>query len=116
VAYIQQYIPIDRDIRVVVIGGHIVHSYWRIAATGEFRTNVAAGGRICFDNIPEKALALAKRAAQVCRWDDVGIDLCRQEDGFVILEANMKYGKEGFRAAGMNYSRIMEQMIEDERI
>jgi ribosomal protein S6--L-glutamate ligase len=116
VAYIQQYIPINRDIRVVVIGGHIVHAYWRIAAKGEYRTNVALGGKISLNNIPEEALALAKEAASVCRWDDVGIDICRQNGGYVILEANMKYGKEGFRAAGIDYWGMMEKMIDDGRI
>ena len=46
VAYIQTYLPIDRDIRVVVIGDKVVHSYWRVAPKGEFRTNVATGGHI----------------------------------------------------------------------
>ena len=55
VAYIQQYLPIDRDMRVVVIGGQVVHAYWRIAREGEFRTNVALGGRISLDPVPEPA-------------------------------------------------------------
>jgi ribosomal protein S6--L-glutamate ligase len=28
-AYIQEYIPLDRDIRVVIIGRRFVHAYWR---------------------------------------------------------------------------------------
>ena len=116
VAYIQQYIPLDRDIRVVVIGGVVVHAYWRIAGDGEFRTNVARGGRIALDRVPEPALALARRAARMCRWNDVGIDICRDGDGYTILEANMKYGREGFRAAGIDYFKMMEQMIDDGRI
>jgi ribosomal protein S6--L-glutamate ligase len=43
-AYIQEYLPADRDIRVVIIGGRIVHAYWRIAPCGEFRANLAVGG------------------------------------------------------------------------
>ena len=45
VAYIQEYLPVDRDIRVVVIGRRIVHAYWRIASQNEFRSNIAQGGR-----------------------------------------------------------------------
>ena len=113
VAYIQEYIPMDRDIRAVVIGGQVVHAYWRIAAEGEFRTNLARGGRIGLEPVPEAALALALKAAQVCRWNDVGIDICPYDGGFMILEANMKYGREGFRAAGIDYFQMMEQMIDD---
>jgi ribosomal protein S6--L-glutamate ligase len=116
VAYIQQYIPLDRDIRVVVVGREIVHAYWRIATDGEFRTNVAVGGKISLDAVPDGAIRLARKAAQICRWDDVGIDLCRHKGDYLILEANMKYGKEGFRAAGMDYFGLMEKLIDDERI
>ena len=116
VAYIQQYLPIDRDMRVVVIGGQVVHAYWRIAREGEFRTNVALGGRISLDPVPEPALALARRAAQVCGWNDVGIDICCHDGQYSLLEANMKYGREGFRAAGIDYFQMMERMIDDGQI
>ena len=116
VAYIQEYIPMDRDIRAVVIGGQVAHAYWRIAQRGEFRTNLARGGRISLDPIPEAALKLARNAARMCRWNDVGIDICLQDGRYTILEANMKYGREGFRAAGIDYFQMMEQLIEDGQI
>lgn len=113
VAYIQSYLPIDRDMRVVVIGAKVVHGYWRIAPEGDFRTNIAVGGHILLDPIPAAALDLARHTARVCRWDDVGIDICRHDGNFYVLEANMKYGKEGFRKAGIDYMQLMEQMISD---
>lgn len=116
VAYIQEYLTIDRDLRIVVIGGRVVHAYWRIAENGEFRTNVAKGGRISFDAIPESALQLAIKAASTCGWDDVGLDICRHDDRYFLLEANMKYGREGFRAAGIDYTAMMERMIDDGHI
>ena len=116
VAYIQQLLPIDRDIRAVVIGGQVVHAYWRIAGEGEFRTNVACGGRISLDPVPEAALDLARRTAQVCGWNDVGIDICCHDGQYSILEANMKYGREGFRAAGIDYFEMMERLIDDGKI
>ena len=115
-AYIQQYLPIDRDIRVVVIGGRIVHAYWRIAPPDEYRSNVAVGGRISLEAIPEKARALALQVARTCCWDDVGIDICENKGRFYVLEANMKYGKDGFREAGLDYEQIMESMIDNEEI
>jgi ribosomal protein S6--L-glutamate ligase len=115
-AYIQQYLPIDRDIRVVFIGKRIVHAYWRVAPKNEYRSNVALGGTIELDAIPEKAKQLALKTAQACRWDDVGMDICEHNGQFYILEANMKYGREGFRMAGLDYDRLMESMIENEEI
>ena len=77
VAYIQEYLPVQRDIRVVIIGHRVVHAYWRLAPENEFRTNVAVGGTISLDPVPRKALDLALNVGLSCRWDDVGIDICR---------------------------------------
>ena len=111
VAYIQAYLPIDRDIRAVVIGSQVVHAYWRIATVGEFRTNVAAGGQIRLDAVPQAALDLALFTARSCGWDDVGLDVCCFEGHWYVIEANMKYGKAGFRAAGIDYYQLMDTLI-----
>ena len=115
-AYIQEYLHIDRDIRVVVIGAKIVHAYWRIAPAGEFRSNVAVGATISLAPVPQQALDLALCTANTCQWDDVGIDICMHDGSCYVLEANMKYGKEGFRRAGIDYIRLMEAMIENGEI
>ena len=113
VAYIQEYLHLDRDIRVVVIGDRVVHAYWRLAASGEYRSNVAAGGSISLAKVPEKAKVLALETARACGWNDVGIDICQHRGRFLVIEANMKYGKEGFRRAGIDYDHLMEDLIED---
>ncbi|MGD9236906.1 MAG: ATP-grasp domain-containing protein [Desulfobacterales bacterium] len=115
-AYVQEFLPIKRDIRVVVIGKRFVHAYWRIAPPDEYRSNLAVGGRISLDNVPDAARDLALQVARACRWDDVGIDICEHNGRFYVLEANMKYGKEGFRQAGLDYHRLMESMIANEEI
>lgn len=115
-AYIQEYLPIDRDLRIVVIGKRLVHAYWRIAPAGEFKSNVAAGAGISFDKIPEESLKLALHTARACGWNDVGIDICRYNGNYYVLEGNMKYGKEGFRKAGIDYYNLMEALIENGEI
>jgi ribosomal protein S6--L-glutamate ligase len=71
---------------------------------------------VCLDPIPEEARALALRTAHACGWDDVGIDICRSDGRLFVLEANMKYGREGFRQAGIDYVNLMETMIENGEI
>jgi ribosomal protein S6--L-glutamate ligase len=115
-AYIQEFLPTDRDVRVVIIGNQVAHAYWRIAPVGEYRSNVALGAAIRFDPVSRDILDLALYTAQKCRWDDVGIDIVEYDGRLFILEANMKYGKEGFRAAGIDYIEFMEAMIENGRI
>lgn len=116
VAYIQEYLPIDRDIRAVIIGDRIAHAYWRINPPGEFRSNVGLGAEISFKSIPDKAFALALDTAKRCGWNDAGIDICECAGRFYVLEANMKYGKAGFGKAGIDYSRLMEAKIRDGEI
>ncbi len=110
-AYIQQYLPIDRDIRVVVIAGCVVCAYWRIADAGEFRSNLGQGGRICFDRVPDAACELALDTAIRCGWDDVGLDICCHNGRYYVIEANMKYGRQGFKTAGIDYFGMMEELI-----
>ena len=115
-AYIQAYLPIDRDIRLVIIGRRVVHAYWRIAPPDDFRTNLAVGGTVSLNPVPKSAIDLALDTALRCGWNDVGLDICPYDGNFYVLEANMKYGKEGFRKAGIDYVRLMEQMIADGEI
>jgi len=115
-AYIQEYLPVHHDMRIVVIGKKIVHAYRRIAASGEFRSNIARGAKISLENLPEAALDLALQTARLCQWDDVGVDICECQGKLYVLEGNMKYGREGFRAAGIDYIGMLERMIENKEI
>ncbi len=110
-AYIQEYYPIDRDMRIIIIGKQIALAYWRVAQPGEFRTNVHQGGQIRFDPLPMEALDLALNTAKLCGWDDVGIDIIEHEGRFSILEANVKYGRQGFKTAGIDYKQYLENLL-----
>ena len=106
-AYIQEYLPIKQDMRIIVIGKKIVLAYWRIAQDETFKTNLAQGGTICFDRLPRSALDLALWTAKKCAWDDVGIDIVMSNGRFFVLEGNMKYGTKGFQKAGINYKQML---------
>lgn len=115
-AYIQEYLKIDRDIRVVVIGKKVALAYWRVAPSGGFLNNVAAGAKIVFDPVLARVTDLAVKTATQCKWDDVGLDLCVVDGQPLVLEANMKYGRQGFEKAGIDYLRMMEKLIADDII
>jgi ribosomal protein S6--L-glutamate ligase len=116
IAYVQEYLSIKNDMRVVVIGRDVVHAYTRIPLENEFRANLALGAKLSFDAIPRKAIELARYTASNCGWDDVGVDICEYQNHFYVLEANMKYGKQGFHQAGIDYFQLMETLIDDGKI
>ena len=52
VLYAQEYLPIDRDVRVVIVGDRVVSAYWRTQADQGFYNNVSQGGRIDRGPVP----------------------------------------------------------------
>ncbi len=87
--------PLGWDLRIVVAGGRVVGATRRFAAPGEWRTNVALGGRNERVAPPPIARTLALSAAAAIRGDLVGVDLLPTSTGYVISELN---GAVDFRA------------------
>ena len=46
VLYVQEYLPIDRDMRVIWVGNKIVSGYWRLQSDGGFHNNIGQGGQV----------------------------------------------------------------------
>jgi glutathione synthase/RimK-type ligase-like ATP-grasp enzyme len=80
--------PRGWDLRLVVAGGEVVGCARRVAAPGEWRTNVALGGRSEPAVPPPLARRLALEAAAAVRGDLVGVDLLPLQSGFVVSEVN----------------------------
>lgn len=89
-ALVQELIPpVGHDLRVIVAGSEIVGAIRRIAAPGEWRTNVALGAtRSPVEHLPAQARRLAIAAAQTVQADLVGVDLLPTSDGYTVLELN----------------------------
>lgn len=111
VAYIQERLPIDRDLRVLLIGFEPVCAYWRLAQAGEFRSNLAQGGKIDFSGIPQAAIDLAVKAARLGNLDEVGMDVVMVEGRPLLLEFNVKYGRQGPKQAGIDMKQLVAQKI-----
>ena len=81
--------PVGHDLRVVVAGGVPVGAVSRVAAKGEWRTNVSLGGTRVRVDPPSGALTLAVWAAAAAGTELVGVDLLPDgEGGWTILELN----------------------------
>jgi ribosomal protein S6--L-glutamate ligase len=111
VAYIQEFLPHDRDLRVVLIKYRPVLAYWRIRRPDNFRTNLSQGGKISFDDIPREGIRLAQDCARKCKFDDVGLDLINCRGKWYVIEANMKYGRKGLLMKGLELKKIIRQKL-----
>ena len=88
-ALVQELIPpVGRDLRLLSAGGEVVGGAVRVAAAGEWRTNISLGGRLESADPPPEAVAEAERAARALAIDLAGVDLLPWGDDWVVLELN----------------------------
>ncbi|MGZ4335666.1 MAG: ATP-grasp domain-containing protein, partial [Gaiellaceae bacterium] len=80
--------PCGHDLRVVVAGGRVIAAAERVAAPGEWRTNVSLGGRLRPAELSDDVVELARTAAAATGADLVGVDLLPSAQGYVVLELN----------------------------
>jgi RimK family alpha-L-glutamate ligase len=81
--------PLGHDLRLVVAAGQVVGAVRRLAAEGEWRTNVALGAEREATTPPQAAREMAVAAAAAVEGDLVGVDLMPTlDDGWVVIEIN----------------------------
>lgn len=97
--YVQQYIPNDRDLRIIVIGEEVVGSYWRVSEA--FLNNVAQGAQFSYDDIPEDVVAEVLDIAKTLHINHAAFDVIVADGEFYILEFNVFFGSEGLMPLGV---------------
>jgi len=111
IAYIQEYIPHDRDLRVILINYEPVLAYWRKRSADDFRTNLYQGGTIIFEDIPRDIMPMVQDFARRCHFNDVGLDLLHYRGAWYLIEANMQYGREGFKRKKLVLKEIIRRKL-----
>jgi RimK family alpha-L-glutamate ligase len=88
-ALVQELVPPQGfDLRLVVSGGVVIGAVERVAAPGEWRTNIALGGHRRPAHPSAETYAIAMRAATAVGGNLVGVDLLPSADGWRVIEIN----------------------------
>lgn len=95
VIYAQEYLPIDRDLRIVYVGRGIVGGFWRLQSAQGFHNNIARGGVIDRSPIPKAARDLVLRLARTLGIDHAGFDIAMVGRHPYVLEFNRLFGNRG---------------------
>lgn len=111
IAYIQEYMPHKKDLRVILINYKPILAYWRVSPSETFKTNIYQGGTFDFHNIPYDGLELAQAYSKKCRFNDVGLDMIHVNGEWYLIEANMKYGRKGLKLKGMDLKEILRDRL-----
>lgn len=112
-AIAQQYIASSfaRDIRAYVVGDKVAAAMLRHNESGDFRANVAQGGKADAYTLSDAQAALAVKAAKILGCSFAGVDLLFDKNGeMTVCEVNSNAHFAGISAAtGVN---IADKIIE----
>lgn len=112
ILYVQEFLPNDnRDLRVCIVGDEIVTAYWRTGLDGAFLHNIAQGGQLCFDFIPQEACELVLRVAKALNINHAGFDLIFSNGIPYIIEFNILFGNQGIREQGISIEDKIHEYI-----
>lgn len=95
VLYVQEYLPIDRDIRIIWVGNKIVCGYWRLQSDNGFHNNISQGGQVEVALIPKEAQDLVTYLAQSLDINHAGFDIAMVGSVPYVIEINRIFGNQG---------------------
>jgi len=111
--YLPAYAPHPgKDLRVFVVGGSARAAILRRAPAGEWRTNVAGGGRAEATVLPFAAQKAAEAAARALGLDYAGVDLVVGSAGPTVIEVNGNPSWQGiFEATGLDMAEAIADHV-----
>ncbi len=85
--YMQDFVPMEADIRVMLIGHKPVCAFWRRPPEGAWLTNTSQGGSMDYMDVPKSVLDLAVKVSKAAKAEYWACDVAYGKDGKVrILE------------------------------
>ncbi|AEM39556.1 alpha-L-glutamate ligase, RimK family [Pyrolobus fumarii 1A] len=114
--YMQAFIPKsgNSDKRVFVVGDSVVAAARRVAPPGEWKTNVARGGKVEPTTLDEEEERIAVKAVKALGLYYAGVDIARgTDDKLVVFEVNAMPNWRGlYRATGVDPAEHIARLLE----
>lgn len=111
VIYAQEYLPIDRDLRIVSVGYRIMGGFWRLQSDRGFHNNLSQGGQIDYSPIPPRAEALVDHLARALSINHGGFDVAMVGDHPYVLEFNRLFGSNSLNLYREKISRAILDVL-----
>lgn len=94
---LQEYISeaAGSDVRAFVVGRKVVASMMRVAAAGEFRSNLHRGAESYNVKLTHHETNLVLKATRLLGLQIAGVDILRSDRGPLVMEVNASPGLEG---------------------
>lgn len=109
---IQEYIPINYDTRVFVVGDKALGGMKRTAPENDFRSNLAVGGTATPVELSKEMAELAVAAAKASTMEIAGVDILTYENKNYVLEVNRCPQFKGFQpSTGINVAKEIVDYI-----
>ena len=110
---IQEFIPLDYDIRVMMVGSEIQGAMKRSIASGDFRSNIHQGSNPEKIELTQREIDVCNKVAGVIESAWVGIDLIpakdREKQDPYLLEINSQPGHVGYDS--VHEGSILEDVL-----
>ena len=117
---LQEYIPTDYDVRVLVLGGKVLATMKRPVIEGDFRSNVSQGSKPEKIKLTELEIEASLLAAKAVNGVWTAVDFIpsknREKDPPFVIEVNSSPGTEGMEeASGQNISKEIIEFFADKK-
>nr|WP_282450030.1 hypothetical protein [Microbulbifer sp. CAU 1566] len=116
VLYVQEWLPIDRDIRIVIVGDQVVTAYWRLQAAQGFYNNVSKGGFVDRSPVPQAAIDLALYLARTLEINHAGWDIAMVGGHPYVIEFNRLFGNQGIEGGDARLRETILQYLQQSSV
>ncbi len=111
--FAQEFMPIEKDLRVIIIGNEVTCAYWRYNQEG-WKNNVSKGARVSFDNIPSRALDVCLGLHKKMGFHWMSYDVFISNKGVSLMnEFSCNFGIKAPQEAGYEIRKMQVEYIKN---